>query len=86
MTAPGIEVRGLSLHFGDRRLFDNLSFTVPGGQWVSLLGASGAGKTSLLRVMAGLAPATREKWSPAMGSLFRAVWRGWGRKICSTPG
>ncbi len=40
MTAPGIEVRGLSLHVGDRRLFDNLSFTVPGGQWVSLLGAS----------------------------------------------
>ena len=55
MTAPGIEVRGLSLHFGDRRLFDNLSFTVPGGQWVSLLGASGAGKTSLLRVMGRLA-------------------------------
>ncbi|EMA2518941.1 TPA: ABC transporter ATP-binding protein, partial [Klebsiella pneumoniae] len=25
MTAPGIEVRGLSLHVGDRRLFDNLS-------------------------------------------------------------
>ncbi|EQA3426033.1 hypothetical protein, partial [Klebsiella pneumoniae] len=23
MTAPGIEVRGLSLHVGDRRLFDN---------------------------------------------------------------
>nr|MBG2173072.1 ABC transporter ATP-binding protein [Klebsiella pneumoniae] len=45
MTAPGIEVRGLSLHVGDRRLFDNLSFTVPGGQWVSLLGARGAGQT-----------------------------------------
>jgi putative hydroxymethylpyrimidine transport system ATP-binding protein len=44
VTAPGIEVRNLSLHFGDRRLFDNLSLTVPGGQWVSLLGASGAGK------------------------------------------
>ena len=57
MTAPGIEVRGLSLHVGDRRLFDNLSFTVPGGQWVSLLGASGAGKTSLLRIVAGLAHA-----------------------------
>ncbi len=49
----------LSLQVGDRRLFDNLSFTVPGGRWVSLLGASGAGKTSLLRVMADLAPATR---------------------------
>ncbi len=33
MTAPGIEVRGLSLHVGDRRLFDNLSFTVPGQWW-----------------------------------------------------
>ncbi len=74
MTAPGIEVRGLSLHVGDRRLFDNLSFTVHGGQWVSLLGASaGAGKTSLLRVMAGLAPATRgrsgrQRWATDSGS------------------
>ncbi len=67
MTAPGIEVRGLSLHVGDRRLFDNLSFTVPGGQWVSLLGASGAGKTSLLRVMAGLAPAGRQRWATDSG-------------------
>lgn len=86
MTAPGIEVRGLSLHVGDRRLFDNLSFTVPGGQWVSLLGASGAGKTSLLRGMAGLAPATRGEVVASDGNRFRAVWRGWGRKICSTPG
>ena len=35
MTAPGIEVRGLSLHVGDRRLFDNLSFTVPGAVGVA---------------------------------------------------
>lgn len=78
MTAPGIEVRGLSLHFGDRRLFDNLSFTVPGGQWVSLLGASGAGKTSLLRVMAGLAPATRGEVVASDGQPIqgRLAWMG----------
>lgn len=58
MTAPGIEVRGLGLRFGSRQIFDNLTFTIPGGQWVSLLGASGAGKTSLLRIIAGLAKAT----------------------------
>ncbi len=76
----------MSLHVGDRRLFDNLSFTVPGGQWVSLLGASGAGKTSLLRVMAGLAPATRGEVVASDGQPIQAVWRGWGRKICSTHG
>ncbi len=78
MTAPGIEVRGLSLHVGDRRLFDNLSFTVPGGQWVSLLGASGAGKTSLLRVMAGLAPATCGEVVASDGQPIqgRLAWMG----------
>lgn len=78
MTAPGIEVRGLSLQVGDRRLFDNLSFTVPGGQWVSLLGASGAGKTSLLRVMAGLAPATRGEVVASDGQPIqgRLAWMG----------
>lgn len=78
MTAPGIEVRKLSLHFGERRLFDNLSLTVPGGQWVSLLGASGAGKTSLLRVMAGLAPATRGEVVASDGKPIpgRLAWMG----------
>lgn len=38
MTAPGIEVRGLGLRFGSRQIFDNLTFTIPGGQWISLLG------------------------------------------------
>ena len=78
MTAPGIEVRNLSLHFGDRRLFDNLSLTVPGGQWVSLLGASGAGKTSLLRVMAGLAPATCGEVVASDGKPIpgRLAWMG----------
>ena len=78
MTAPGIEVRGLSLHFGDRRLFDNLSLTIPGGQWVSLLGASGAGKTSLLRVIAGLAPAPRGAVVASDGQPIqgRLAWMG----------
>ncbi|VEA98933.1 ABC transporter ATP-binding protein [Klebsiella pneumoniae] len=56
----------------------NLSFTVPGGQWVSLLGASGAGKTSLLRVMAGLAPATRGEVVASDGQPIqgRLAWMG----------
>ncbi len=85
MTAPGIEVRGLSLHVGDRRLFDNLSFTVPGGQWVSLLGASGAGKTSLLRVMAGLAPATRGEVVASDGQPIQGRLAWMGQKRSALP-
>src|ERR1700753_4361162 len=43
---------------GDRRLFDGLSFRVRAGQALAVEGANGAGKTSLLRLIAGfLAPA-----------------------------
>ncbi len=43
---------------GDRRLFENLSFCVKAGQALAVEGANGAGKTSLLRLIAGfLAPA-----------------------------
>ena len=78
MTAPGIEVRGLGLRFGSRQIFDNLTFTIPGGQWVSLLGASGAGKTSLLRIIAGLAKATAGEVRASDGQPIdkRLAWMG----------
>ena len=62
MSAPGIEVTNLSLRFGAREIFSRLNFTIRGGEWVSLLGASGCGKTSLLRIVAGLA-------APAEGAV-----------------
>jgi putative hydroxymethylpyrimidine transport system ATP-binding protein len=78
VTAPGIQVRGLSLRFGARRIFDNLTFAIPGGQWVSLLGASGAGKTSLLRIIAGLAKATAGDVRASDGQPIdkRLAWMG----------
>ncbi|MBV9550130.1 MAG: heme ABC exporter ATP-binding protein CcmA [Alphaproteobacteria bacterium] len=47
----------LTVQRGSRRLVENLSFTVKAGQALSLEGANGAGKTSLLRLIAGLLPA-----------------------------
>src|SRR6478609_4498386 len=42
---------------GDKRLFESLSFRVKAGQALAVEGANGAGKTSLLRLLAGfLAP------------------------------
>ena len=49
-----LAVTDLSLSRGGRELFRRLSFSVHPGQLVQLVGANGAGKTSLLRILAGL--------------------------------
>ena len=55
--SPGIAVEGLALRYHGRDLFRDLSFTIPGGEFLALLGESGVGKTSLLKILAGLLPA-----------------------------
>jgi heme exporter protein A len=47
----------LTVQRGSRRLIEGLSFTVKAGQALALEGANGAGKTSLLRLIAGFLPA-----------------------------
>ena len=49
-----ISVQNLSISRGVRRLFDRLALEVKAGEAVMLAGANGAGKTSLLRAVAGL--------------------------------
>jgi putative hydroxymethylpyrimidine transport system ATP-binding protein len=51
-----IVVRHASLRYGGAFLFQDLDFVLPAGRWTCLLGPSGVGKSSLLRVIAGLAP------------------------------
>ncbi len=48
-----IAVDGLTLSRGERVLFRDLSFSLASGEAVALIGANGAGKTSLLRAIAG---------------------------------
>ncbi|MGS2719878.1 cytochrome c biogenesis heme-transporting ATPase CcmA [Paraglaciecola aestuariivivens] len=49
-----LSINNLSVSKSDRLLFENLNFTVEPGQLLYLKGQNGAGKTSLLRVLAGL--------------------------------
>jgi branched-chain amino acid transport system ATP-binding protein len=53
-----LEVEGLCAAYGPVRVCDGVSLKVPEGTVVAVLGANGAGKTSLLRTISGLLPAT----------------------------
>jgi thiamine transport system ATP-binding protein len=61
-----LQVQGVQVRFGSRRVLDGVDLTVATGEVVALLGPSGSGKTTLLRVIAGLLP-------PDQG---RVVWDG----------
>lgn len=52
-----IEVKNLKKTYGDKTVFENLSFSFSKGKCAVFTGASGIGKTTLLRVIAGLEPA-----------------------------
>ncbi|MDG2520065.1 heme ABC exporter ATP-binding protein CcmA [Caulobacter segnis] len=49
-----LKIGGLALSRGERALFSGLDLSVSAGEAVSLVGRNGAGKTSLLRAIAGL--------------------------------
>jgi sulfate-transporting ATPase len=48
-----VEAQGLTKGFSDRLLIDNLSFRLPPGGIVGVIGANGTGKTTLFRMIAG---------------------------------
>jgi len=50
-----IEAKGLTKGFGDRVLIDNLSFSLPRGGIVGIIGPNGVGKTTLFTMLTGLA-------------------------------
>ncbi|WP_113911884.1 ABC transporter ATP-binding protein [Roseovarius dicentrarchi] len=54
MTAPGITLNG-SVDIGGAPLIAQIALAVAPGQWTCLLGASGVGKSTLLRLIAGIA-------------------------------
>ncbi len=53
--APSVHLHAAGLRYGGRSIFEALDLTLPAGQTTCLLGPSGVGKTSLLRLIAGLA-------------------------------
>ncbi len=64
-----IRARDLQKRFGDKRVLRGLDLDVPEGEFLLVTGSNGTGKTTLLRLLAGL-------YAPSAGELEVAVDRG----------
>jgi branched-chain amino acid transport system ATP-binding protein len=73
MTAPLLEVRDLEVFYGDAQALSGVSFVVPEHSVTAIVGANGAGKTSLIRSIGGIL-------RPASGTI-----RYRGRQITREP-
>lgn len=51
----GLHISNLTLRYDGRTIFENLTLDLKGGEFVVLLGTSGVGKSSLVKIVAGLA-------------------------------
>ncbi len=60
MSEMLLQVVGIAVELGGRRVVDGVSLTAESGRIVAVVGPNGAGKTSLLRALAGLVDSTGE--------------------------
>ena len=63
MVEPLIELKGISKAFGDRAVLDSVDLTIYPGEAVAIIGPSGTGKSTILRIIAGLL-------APDQGEIF----------------
>jgi len=59
MTAPLLQVSGIETYYGPIQAIRGVSIEVPDGKIVTVLGANGAGKTTILRTISGVLDANR---------------------------
>lgn len=68
-----IAVRGLSFAYGDSKVVDDVSFEVPAGKSIALVGRTGSGKSTIAMLLARLLPTPK-------GSVFMD-----GQDVCDLP-
>ena len=76
MTEVVVRVEHLSFSRGQRKIFDDVSFIIPRGEVVAVMGPSGTGKTTLMRLLTGqLRPdSTTRSEERRVGKECRSRW------------
>ena len=80
MSAPLLQVEGLDLYYGDAQALSGVSIEIAAGEVVAIVGANGAGKSSLIRAIHGIE-------RPAAGRVRfdGADITGWAsHRVCET--
>ena len=80
MSAPLLQVGGLDLYYGDAQALSDVSIEIAAGEVVAIVGANGAGKSSLIRAIHGIE-------RPAAGTVRfdGADITGWpSHRVCET--
>ena len=77
--ASAISLRDVSFSYGRGNVLENVSMTLPAGAFIAVVGASGAGKTTVADLIIGLLrPQSGEVWidDVPLGEIDAAAWRG----------
>jgi ATP-binding cassette subfamily B protein RaxB len=81
LPPPAIRAEGLGFSYApnENPIFEHLDFEIPKGSLVAIVGPSGAGKTTLMRIMLGLLPPTSGHLlidGVPLGPATNSAWRG----------
>ena len=68
-----LQVNNLSVHYGDKRIINDISFTLSSDEILMLVGPTGCGKTTILQCVAGLVP-------QSAGEVAFTNWRSTSQK------
>lgn len=80
-----IEIKNLSFcYLGNKKVLDNISFTVPKGKFVGIIGPSGAGKTTFVDILLGLLEPTGGRITVDGINIFNNI-RGWQANLAYVP-
>lgn len=55
---PAVIIQDVNFQVGEQKILENITFSIPQGQYVGIIGPNGGGKTTLLKIILGLTKAT----------------------------
>ena len=72
---PILSVDNISVSFGERKVLDNISFTINEGDKIAFIGNNGAGKSTLFKTIKGSSSTEIPSWDTSPRIWRSRTWR-----------